>query len=109
MVRSGRAMVRLFFIVLVGCAEWSATLAGAQGQSLSRKGTTRDDGLVAWQQVYSVLTHPRCINCHTATKYPQQGDDRHRHFFNVVRGTEDKGVPGLNCATCHQGANADST
>jgi len=61
------------------------------------------------QEVYSVLTHPRCINCHTATNYPQQGDYRHRHLVNVVRGTEDKGVPGLNCATCHQGANADST
>jgi len=24
--------------------------------------TTRADGLAAWQQVYSVLTHPRCIN-----------------------------------------------
>src|ERR1051325_6270829 len=42
-------------------------------------------GLAAWGQVYSVLTHPRCINCHTATNYPQQGDDRHRHVANVVR------------------------
>ena len=25
------------------------------------------DGLAAWQQLYSVLTSPRCINCHTAT------------------------------------------
>jgi len=71
--------------------------------------TTRADGLAAWQQVYSVLTHPRCINCHTATHYPQQGDDRHRHFANVVRGPEGKGVPALQCVTCHQDANADST
>jgi hypothetical protein len=48
-----------------------------------------------------VLTHPRCINCHTATNYPQQGDDRHRHFANVVRGPEGKGVPALQFApTC---------
>jgi mono/diheme cytochrome c family protein len=67
------------------------------------------DGLAAWQRVYSVLTHPRCINCHTATNYPQQGDDRHRHRINVVRGIEGKGVAGLNCATCHQESNADST
>lgn len=67
------------------------------------------DGLAAWQQVYSVLTSPRCINCHTATNYPQQGDDRHRHFANVIRGPEGKGVPGLNCISCHQSANADST
>jgi hypothetical protein len=66
-------------------------------------------GLQAWEQVYSVLTHPRCINCHTATEYPQQGDDRHRHVANVVRGPEGKGVPGLNCASCHQESNADST
>src|SRR5215471_10293838 len=55
------------------------------------------DGLAAWEQIYSVLTSPRCINCHTATNYPQQGDDRHRHFANVIRGPEGKGVPGLNC------------
>jgi hypothetical protein len=56
-----------------------------------------------------VLTSPRCINCHTATYYPQQGDDRHRHFANVVRGPEGKGVPALQCVTCHQESNADST
>ena len=67
------------------------------------------DGLVAWRQVYSVLTSPRCINCHTATNHPQQGDDRHRHFANVVRGPEGKGVPALQCVTCHQQSNADST
>src|ERR1044072_5842028 len=66
-------------------------------------------GLAAWDQVYAVLVSPRCINCHTATNYPQQGDDRHRHFANVVRGPEGKGVPGLNCMSCHQDQNADST
>ena len=69
----------------------------------------RADGLAAWSQVYSVLTSPRCINCHTATAYPQQGDDRHRHFANVIRGPAGKGVPALNCVSCHQYTNADST
>jgi hypothetical protein len=69
----------------------------------------RADGLAAWERVYAVLTSPRCINCHTATNYPQQGDDRHRHFANVIRGPEGKGVPGLNCVSCHQASNADST
>jgi hypothetical protein len=71
--------------------------------------TTRAEGLAAWERMYSVLTHPRCLNCHTATNYPQQGDDRHVHSFNVVRGRQDFGVPAFNCATCHQQANADST
>src|SRR5204862_486660 len=48
-------------------------------------------------------------NCHTATDYPQQGDDRHRHFANVVRGREGRGVAALSCIGCHQEVNADST
>ena len=114
----GRSRTPLFpftAIVIVGCAAWTAA---SSGLSAPRQETRRDeqsaratraDGLAAWQQVYSVLTHPRCINCHTATNYPQQGDDRHPHFANVIRGPEDKGVPGLNCASCHQEVNADST
>jgi len=106
-----RARLFRFVIVLIACAGWSAKPARASGPSQKKAAppVTRDEGLAAWQKVYSVLTHPRCINCHTATNYPQQGDDRHRHLFNVVRGPEGKGVPGLNCATCHQDANADST
>lgn len=80
---------------------WPASVYAGEGQ--------RTEGLAAWDQIYSVLTHPRCINCHTATNYPQQGDDRHRHLFNVVRGPAGKGVVGLNCATCHQESNADTT
>ena len=72
--------------------------------------TTLSNGLAAWDQVYSVLISPRCINCHTATNYPQQGDDRRRHAANVIRGgAAGKGVPGLNCVSCHQSENADST
>jgi hypothetical protein len=61
-------------------------------------GSTRAEDLAAWQQIYSVMSHPRRVNCHTAGNYPQQGDDRHRHLFNVVRGPEGKGVPALQCA-----------
>ena len=75
----------------------------------SPSATNVADGLTAWEQVYSVLISPRCINCHTATNYPQQGDDRHRHFANVIRGRGGRGVPGLVCMSCHQEANADST
>ena len=114
MVHRSTAMLRRFFIlILVGCAAWSAASPGALGQDTATKEVPvqggREAGLAAWERVYSVLTHPRCINCHTATNYPQQGDDRHRHLFNVVRGPEGKGVPALNCATCHQRANADDT
>jgi mono/diheme cytochrome c family protein len=112
MACSHRAVLPVFLSIPLACTVWLAT-ARASGQDTSRKEVaspaTREAGMAAWQQIYSVLTHPRCINCHTATDYPQQGDDRHRHSFNVVRGPEGKGVPALNCATCHQSANADST
>jgi mono/diheme cytochrome c family protein len=85
--------------ILVAIALSVTTLAAAP---------SRTEGLAAWQQVYSVLTHPRCINCHTATNHPDQGDDRHRHVFNVVRGPAGQGVPGLQCATCHQRSNAST-
>lgn len=87
-------------------------ILGASGQEQGPPAGARPteaEGLAAWQQIYSVMSHPRCINCHTAGNYPQQGDDRHRHLFNVVRGPEGTGVPALQCATCHQSANANST
>ena len=94
--------VTLITLSTIGAIEFGERKASAGDPKLA-------DGLAAWAQVYSVLTSPRCIKCHTATNYPQQGDDRHRHFANVIRGPEGKGVPGLNCASCHQEVNADST
>jgi hypothetical protein len=58
-----------------------------------------------WKRIESVLTHPRCINCHTMTDFPRQGDERRRHQFGVVRGPDNKGAPGAQCTTCHQAAN----
>jgi len=81
----------------------------ASASSAARRRRGISDGLAAWDSVYLVLTSPRCINCHTATNYPQQGDERRRHFANVIRGPEGKGVPGLNCASCHQEENSDAT
>jgi len=95
--------------VIAGGAWIASTALGAAREAVARPSAAPGpaEGLVAWQQVYSVLTSPRCINCHTATSHPDQGDDRHRHFANVVRGPEGKGVPALQCVTCHQESNAD--
>jgi len=71
------------------------TLLVAMEGRLTAGASSRREGLAAWHQMYSVLSHPRCINCHTATNYPEQGDDRHHHLFNVVRGQQDHGVPAI--------------
>jgi len=113
MSTSQRLLLRAFLFLLVVFSIWIVLPAQAGVETgevtTSAAGVKLADGLAAWEQVYSVLTSPRCINCHTATDYPQQGDDRHRHFANVIRGPEGKGVPGLNCVSCHQAENADST
>jgi mono/diheme cytochrome c family protein len=106
-----RLRVSFFLLLFAVFATWSllSTFGAVETGHTSAAGAKRADALAAWEQVYAVLTSPRCINCHTATNYPQQGDDRHRHFANVIRGPEGKGVPALNCVSCHQQTNADST
>jgi len=103
-IRANTLIVAASIILLAAIALGSASLAKPK-TLLAQKG----DGLAAWQQVYSVLTSPRCINCHTASNYPEQGDNRSRHFANVVRGPGGTGVAGFRCVTCHQKENADST
>lgn len=112
MLATHRLLARVSILLLLLFVTWICL--SARGAVETRKLKTpapveRADGLVAWEQIYSVLVSPRCINCHTATNYPQQGDDRHRHFANVIRGRGGKGVPALNCVSCHQSQNADST
>ncbi|WP_349959249.1 hypothetical protein [Rhizobium sp. ZPR3] len=69
----------------------------------------REDGLAQWRVMESVMMSPRCSNCHTQTNFPRQGDDRHRHNFEVVRGPEGHGVPGSQCAMCHHDTNSDAS
>lgn len=113
MLATHRLLLRVFLSLLLVVVVWIALSTRGAAKLANHKTIAADarlsEGLAAWGQVYSVLTSPRCINCHTATNYPQQGDDRHRHFANVIRGPEGKGVPALNCVSCHQTANADST
>ena len=59
----------------------------------------------AFTKLATVLRNPRCMNCHTATNFPRQGDDRHRHDQFVTRGVDDHGAPAMRCYTCHQNVN----
>lgn len=69
---------------------------------------TRDQGLVAFETVRTVLQHPRCQNCHPSGDAPLQGDDSHPHQQNVQRGPEGRGMVGMECTTCHGPANPSS-
>jgi hypothetical protein len=85
----------------------ACVFALAQIQAPLSRAASADEAtsVAAFQTMVEVLNHPRCMNCHTTVAWPTQGDDRHRHTFNVARGPADKGAPGMNCATCHKDTN----
>jgi hypothetical protein len=53
-----------------------------------------------------VLQHPRCLNCHPATRTPTQGEDLHPHIPLVQAGPEGRGTQELPCSSCHGPHNA---
>ena len=59
----------------------------------------------AFDTVISVLTSPRCINCHPTGDRPRQRDDQIFHLFNVTRGEDNHGGPIQTCDTCHHEEN----
>jgi len=82
--------------------EWISLVA-----SLLFSTTQRDDAAAreAFRSAYTVLMHPRCMNCHPAGDQPLQGDDSHVHIQNVKRGATGHGKYGMKCDTCHQDTN----
>jgi hypothetical protein len=89
-------------VLLAGIAEFSLR-AFASGQASTEK---NERSLQAFRAVASVLTSPRCLNCHVPGDGPLQGDDNHPHAMNVKRGVDGKGSAALRCFACHQTENA---
>ena len=57
---------------------------------------------VAWDDVYDVLTHPRCMNCHPDGDAPLQTDASTPHRWGIDRDAIER---GLECSSCHQAGN----
>jgi hypothetical protein len=62
-----------------------------------------------FNEAAKVITDPRCINCHPATRSPTQGDDLHPHMPPMMAGDSGKGVAGLDCHACHRFSNTTLT
>jgi hypothetical protein len=60
----------------------------------------------AFAAVASVLTSPRCLNCHVPGDSPLQGDTGTPHTMNVKRGPDGRGTAAMRCTNCHQDENA---
>lgn len=66
-------------------------------------------GTPEWKIIYSVMTSPRCMNCHSSAAFPRQTDDRYPHVFGVERGADDHGLPIKRCTSCHGARNNPDT
>lgn len=99
-------------VILAACLGL-ASLALAEGEhgldlsALPEPGTVAPaDGLAAWDTIQTVLSHPRCLNCHVgADNLPLWGTveapDR-IHGMAINAGVSRSGAEGLSCNACHQ-------
>jgi len=78
---------------------------------IQENNSEKDKSLKLFKEVTNVLRHPRCINCHPSGNHPLQGEgeNTHRHYFNVQRGEDDRGAIGMRCISCHQSSNNSVT
>ena len=83
-------------------------------QALAQE-TGESDGLALWGQIYEVLSHPRCANCHVGEDHrprwsgPSYGleDGEWRYHGMYIHADESRfGVESIVCSTCHQQKNS---
>jgi hypothetical protein len=99
LIRLRVLLVAVLVTTLVACS--SRAQRGPESVSTTEPVALR----ATFEPVAHVLRHSRCLNCHTVSDYPRQGDDRHPHRFLVARGPDDRGAYGERCNECHQGQN----
>jgi hypothetical protein len=87
------------------CLVLDCLRVAAQGPS-DGASDDRNRSLQAFTAVASVLTSPRCLNCHIPGESPLQGEDAKPHNMNVKRGRDGRGTPAMRCANCHQSENS---
>lgn len=90
-------------MVLLSALAFLAVPKSALSQAPSRA-----DSRAAWNQIVTVLQHPRCLNCHQKDS-PLQGDSRRLHIPMVVRGPENHGVGAMQCNGCHNESGNNNT
>jgi len=93
--------VKKIFLVLISLFSVAVLAAETSPKKLSDEEIQK-----LFEPIGKVVTHARCMNCHTNGEFPRQTDSRHRHGMNVVRGADDHGSKYMKCTTCHQATNS---
>jgi hypothetical protein len=84
----------------------SALVLGAVGAVFGQAASDHEKSVTAFKQIAQVMRSPRCMNCHTITEFPLQGDAARRHDQGVTRGEDGKGTAPMQCAACHRDTNS---
>src|SRR5215471_1682471 len=103
MGRTRHSYMTAIVIVAGGLAFSSLRSSGGRASAQS---PDDERSLRAFAVVASVLTSPRCLNCHVAGDSPLQGDGGTIHNMNVKRGPDGRGTPAMHCTNCHQEQNS---
>jgi hypothetical protein len=106
-----RRAIHLPLIVAAGLAVGTLALAeGEHGLDLSALPESGhvapEDGLAAWNSIHTVLTHPRCLNCHVGSdNVPLWGTTEapeRIHGMEINAGVSRIGAETMSCNACHQ-------
>ena len=101
--------MRQSIIAAAFLASGAALAAGNHGLVVEHPepgSVTRDAGLEAWERIHAVVSHPRCVNCHTDARNlpmwsgPEFSEDR-PHGMNIHADDSRIGAETLPCQTCH--------
>jgi len=117
------ALVLGAFLAVAACGgETVPEESAAPGPSVAASGPTEVKGLktpaafaaiadegersaALFSEMFKVISHPRCMNCHPRGDTPMQGDAMATHMPPVARGPAGFGVPGMECNACHGATN----
>jgi len=91
--------------VLVSFVGIATSSFKGDGGDEKKSGKDSVTSVAAFMDVYKVLMHPRCMNCHPAGDIPLQNDDSHIHSMNPQRGKDGHGLNAMKCTNCHQPGN----
>ena len=105
----------VFVALVVGAhllAPHSVTAEDASQRNVGPGAGADPSGSELFRRAYAVFSHPRCSNCHPQGDRPWWDIAKRRvHGMNVQRGREEQdgayGLPGMECATCHQDRNGE--
>jgi hypothetical protein len=102
-------------LVITSCVADNPTQKTADSRSLRSPAEFQSIANVSarstalFTEAAKVITDPRCMNCHPATRSPTQGDDLHPHIPPIQAGESGLGVSGLTCNSCHRAHNTTLT